>query len=291
MDLQNIKYHKLLNKIQMIVLFAAMAGLLGITGWVIGGLAGAKFALILACISWLFNATLPARLVMKFFRARPLNPRMAQGLYQLSHVLAQRAGLKKTPVLYLIPGTSMTAFATGSKDDPAICLGQRLLQTLNTNEIAGILGHEITHIKNNDIRVMGYAGIFNRITYYTALIGQFGLIFYLPFALMKGIDISLLPVMLIAFAPALSLLLNLALSRSREYEADLGSALLTGSPDYLTSALRKLEAYQKNMQRWFGIPMTMDSQTSMLSTHPPTRERIRRLQSFKSGQSFHLSAG
>ena len=265
----------------MLVLFLAMTALLGTTGWVIAGLSGVKFALILAVLSWVFTPSSSSSLVMRFYRARPIPTHLFPDLYQISNLMAQRAGLKRLPVLYLLPGRSMNAFATGTEKDPAICLGQGLIQALNTKEIAGILGHEISHIKNNDVLVMGYASLFNRITYYVSLIGQIGLVFLIPMIWIKEGHLPIIPAMIIAFAPAINLLLIQALSRSREYEADLGSAMLTNNPDYLCAALRKLEIYRKNMRRWFGIPMTAEQQNSLLSTHPPTQDRIRRLQSYK----------
>lgn len=291
MDIKQIKHQKFINLVQMISLFAAMTALLSTTGWVLAGLGGVKIALILACLSWLFSPSLPSKLVMRMYRARPIYPRLSPGLYQISDVLAKRAGLKRAPVLYLMPGQSFNAFAAGSQDDPAICISQGLIHTLDTREIAGILGHEITHIKNNDVQVMGYAGLFSRITYYISLVGQIGLIFYIPIAWVTGGDLSLLAVMIVAFAPVISFLLNQALSRTREYAADLGSAMLTGNPDYLTSALAKLEQYQKNLKRWLGMPLTLNPQASLLSTHPPTTERIRRLQSYKTGHPDILWAG
>lgn len=281
MDIKQIKIHKLINLFQMVVLFSAMAALLATIGWVIAGIAGVKFALIVACLSCAFSHSLPSQFVMRFYRARPVFPRQVPVLYQISNMLAQRADLKRSPTLYLMPGRSMNAFATGSERDPAICLGQGLIHTLNPKEIAGILGHEISHIKNHDIMVMGYAALFNRIIYYVSLACQIGLLFVMPIVWMNEQNLSIIPVMLIALAPVISLLLNQALSRSREYEADLGSALLTGNPDYLTSALTKLEIYKKNMRKWFGILIPSDQPNSLLSTHPQTKERIRRLQSYK----------
>lgn len=290
MDIKQIQFHTVKNQFQMVILFLAMTALLGAVGWVIAGMAGAKFALILACFSWAFSPSSPSNFVMRFYRARPILPSQFPELYQISNVLAQRAGLKREPVLFLMPGRSMNAFATGSEDDPAICLGQALLHTLNTKEIAGIIGHEISHIKNNDISVMGYASFFNRITYYVSLVGQIGLIFLIPIIWINEGSLPIIPAILIASAPVISLLLNQALSRSREYEADLGSAMLTGNPDYLSAALTKLEIYRKNMKRWFGIPMTARQPNLLLSTHPPARERIRRLQSYKTGHQHFMWA-
>lgn len=281
MDIKRIKFHKLINRFQMLILFLAMTALLGTTGWVIAGWTGVQCALILASLSWVFSPSLPSSFIMRLYRARPVSAHQLPALYQVSNLLAQRAGLKRPPVLYLLPGRSMNAFATGAQNDPAICLGQGLVQALNTQEVAGILGHEISHIKNNDVLVMGYASFFNRITYYVSLVGQIGLIFLIPITWINEGKLPIIPAMIIGCAPAISLLLNQALSRSREYEADLGSAMLTGNPDYLSAALTKLEFYTKNMRRWRGIPMTASQQHSLLSTHPPTQDRIRRLQSYK----------
>jgi len=290
MNNKQVRFHRLMNRFQVLLLFLAMAALLGITGGIIAGMPGVKFALIAAFISWLFTPSLSSSFVMRLYRAQPMPARRFPELYHISNVLAQRANLNRAPDLYLLPGRSMTAFAAGSKSDPAICLGQRLIQTLNAKEIAGILGHEISHIKNNDIMVMGYASIFNRIIYYVSMVGQIGLLLFIPFIWLYGLNVSVFAVMIMASAPAISLILNQALSRSREYEADLGSAMLTGNPDYLSAALTKLEIYKRNMTRWFKIPMAADQPNWLLSTHPPTKERIRRLQSYGSKNQHFLWA-
>lgn len=288
MNKRQIKFQQLINRFHMLILFLAMTALLAVTGWIIAGMAGVNAAVILACLSWLFSPTSSSNFVMRLYRARPISSHRFAELYQISNILAQRAGLKRSPDLYMLPGRLMNAFAVGSKDDPAICLSQELVYTLDTKEIAGILGHEISHIKNNDMLFMGYAYIFNRVTYYISLIGQIGLLFFVPLIFINRGTLPIIPVAIMAFAPAISLLLIQALSRSHEYEADLGSAMLTGSPDYLIAALTKLEIHKKNMTRWFKIPISENHSNSLLRTHPPTRERIRRLQSYKAGDQHAL---
>nr|WP_320192863.1 zinc metalloprotease HtpX [uncultured Desulfobacter sp.] len=288
MDKRQFKFQQLVNRFHMLILFLAMTVLLAVTGWVIAGMAGVNAAVILACLSWIFSPTSSSSFVMRLYRTRPISSRRFPELYQISDVLAQRAGLKRSPDLYLLPGKLMNAFAVGSKDDPAICLSQELIHTLDTKEIVGILGHEISHIKNNDMLFMEYAYIFNRITYYVSLVGQIGLIFLAPLIWISQGTLPIIPVIIMAFAPAMSLFLIHALSRSHEYEADLGSAMLTGSPDYLIAALTKLEIYKKNMKRWFKIPISENHSNSLLRTHPPTKERIRRLQSYKTSDQHFL---
>ncbi len=282
MDNRIIKRHRVTNIVQIAILFVFMATLLALTGWVIAGLSGVKFALIIAAVSFLLSPEMSSRFIMRMYKAKSINPEMMPVLYDIIEVLSERAGLEKRPLLYVMPGPAINAFASGSRNDPAICLSEGLLRVLNTKEIAGILAHEITHIRNNDMKVMALAGMFNKITYYISLLGQIGLVLMLPVIWTNYTNLSLMPILLLVFAPTLSMLMQLALSRNREYEADLGSALLCGKPDYLVSALRKLEAYHKKMKYWFRIPGKMNNQNPWVSTHPPTVQRIKRLKSLSS---------
>lgn len=286
MNQKRYENYRINNIIQTILLFSSMAVLLGVTGWIIGGFAGVKMAMIITVLSFGFSRVMPPHITMKMHRAQPLSPQTAPKLYHINQILAQNAGLKKMPTLYIIPSRKLNAFATGSKANSAIGLTHGLIQTLDANELAGIIGHEISHINNNDIQVMRLAGIFNQMTYYLSVIGQLILLLSLPLIWVGSIEISLLPIAILILAPSMNIMLQLALSRNREYEADLGSARLTGNPELLISALRKLDYYQKQMALWQRIPFPRSGQANMLSTHPPTGKRIKRLESISSKRQY-----
>lgn len=269
-----------------------MAGLLGMLGWMIAGATGIKAAMVFGIISFLLRPQLPSRLIMKTCRAKRLSPNALPNLYRITQILSKRAGLDRMPDLYYLPSRALNAFAVGTRDDAAIGITDGLFKILSANEMAGIIGHEITHIQNNDMQVMGLANFFNRLTGYGSLLGQILFVLFLPVMLISDMNVPVLPLLLLIFAPALSLILHLALSRTREFEADLGSSVLTGNPYLLASALNKLEQYQKRRWKNFFIPASINHQAGFLRTHPLTKERIRRLLSL-SPDDYHVpgSAG
>jgi heat shock protein HtpX len=131
-----------------------------------------------------------------------------------------------------------------------------MIRTLSLRELSGVLAHEISHIRNGDLWLMGLADTVSRLTRMMSLFGQ---------------------ILLLVLAPTIGALLQLALSRTREYDADLGGALLTGDPMALAGALRKLERYGRGLWESLLMPGRRNPNPSLLRTHPPTEERIRRL--------------
>lgn len=270
-----LKALKIQSMIHTGAMLVSMAAILGGLGWMAAGPAGLKTAVILTILSIVLTPHLPAHLIMRACRAQPLHPRYSPGLYALVRELASRAGLEFPPKLYVLHTQKLNAFATGTGKDPAICISKGILQILDRDEIAGILGHEIAHIRNNDVRVMGLAAVFGRLIHFLSLAGQALVFLSLPLILTGVIQVPLVPFLFLVLAPSFGLFLHLALSRTREYNADLESAELTGNPRALASALAKLESFQG--QRMFPHPAG-----SIMNTHPPTRERIRRLMSLAS---------
>ncbi|HCY84512.1 MAG TPA: peptidase M48 [Desulfobacteraceae bacterium] len=268
----------LTHKFQTLTLLTSMAGLLGFLGWLLAGPAGIKVAMIITMLAFVFTPKLPSRMVMGSLRARPLHPAAAPELYRIVETLSRRAGLEKMPTLYLTPSRKLNAFAVGSSEDSAVGITHGLVSALNTREMAGILSHEITHIKNRDMQVMALSAVFGRITNFLSVTGQILLLVSLPFALMGQVTYSLFPLMVLIFAPMMSMLLYLALSRTREFEADKGAADLLNDPHALASALSKVEQYNtRTWQRMFFPVAVKPDQTPLLQSHPPTKERIKRL--------------
>jgi heat shock protein HtpX len=140
-----------------------------------------------------------------------------------------------------------------------------------------VLAHEVSHIANGDNRVMGFADLVSRITGMLSLAGQLLLLVGLPLWLLTGVDMPWGPILVLLFAPTLSALVQLALSRSREYEADRSAAELAGDPRGLASALEKLERYQGGLWERLVMPGRKLPEPSLLRTHPPVEERVRRL--------------
>jgi heat shock protein HtpX len=191
--------------------------------------------------------------------------------------LAARAGLAHLPRLYYIRSSLLNAFAVGSRESAAIGITDGLLRTLNQRELAGVLAHELSHIRNNDLWIMSLADLMSRLTSLMSWLGQFLLILNLPVLMMGGVAVPWLLVLTLIFAPTVMALLQLALSRAREYDADLDAASITGDPQGLASALAKLERYQGRYWEEILLPGRRIPEPSLLRTHPPTKERIARL--------------
>jgi heat shock protein HtpX len=197
-------------------------------------------------------------------------------LYRITEVLARRANLQVVPRLYFLSNPMMNALTVGDGRTAAIGITQGLLQNLNTREMTGVLAHEISHIQNRDTQVMRIASIVSRVTGMFAFFGQLLLFFNLPLLLMGRVTISWFAILLLLSAPTLSSLLQMALSRAREYDADIGAARLTGDPEGLASALYKMEKAQGGFfSRIFG--RSGGSGTDLFRTHPQTQERVNRL--------------
>jgi heat shock protein HtpX len=179
---------------------------------------------------------------------------------------------------------TLNAFATGTPDKAVVGITEGLLRRLSLRELAGVLAHEISHIRNNDLAVMSLADVMTRFTQSLSYLALFLAIFNLPGLLMGESDISLAALLLLYLAPTLGSLLQLGLSRTREYDADLEGAQLTGDPGGLASALEKLERYQGNFWEDLTLPVPgrRIPQPSLLRSHPPTEERIRRLLALES---------
>ena len=152
-----------------------------------------------------------------------------------------------------------------------------MFRTLSERELCGVLAHEVSHIRHNDIWVMGMADLFSRLTAIFSMIGQLLLILYVPVALFSDLTIHWLALLILIFAPTLSVLLQLALSRTREFDADLGAAELSGDRIGLASALQKIERHQGRFLEQIFLPGRRIPDPSLLRTHPATEERIRRL--------------
>lgn len=273
--------HKSLNFIQSIAFMLLMALLLRYLALTLGGTAFAWLAFIGVVLMYAFNKVIAPYVSLFLTRARPLHYHEAPELFNIMRTLAQQAELQHTPRLYYLPTELMNAFAVGRPDNAVIALSDGLLRRLTTTEIAGVLGHEMSHIKNNDMRVMGFAEMSSRLTKILSWLGQLLLMLNLPLVLFGMVKLHWGPILLLIAAPILSDLIQLALSRVREFNADLGSAMLLGNPEPLASALQKMEIYQGTLlDRLFPF-RRRETESSLLRTHPPTTERIQRLQQFR----------
>lgn len=277
MDAITWRKHKLLNLLQSIALLTAMGGLLSILGWIVAGDAGIAWALGAGAALVLFYPALSPTLVLQLYNARELRRPQAPRVFRILEALARRADLPSVPKLYYIPSSVINAFAVGTRRSAAIAVSDGMFHALTERELCGVLAHEISHIRHNDTWVMGLADLFSRLTAFFSMAGQLMLILYVPVALFSKMQINWIALIILILAPTISFLLQLALSRTREYDADLGAAELSGDPAGFAAALQKIERYQGRFLEQIFFPGRRIPDPSLLRTHPKTGERIRRL--------------
>jgi heat shock protein HtpX len=250
--------------------------LLAVLGYSLGGVGGLLWGGVLALPFLFLGQRISPRWVLRMYGARPLAMYEAPALHDMVRALSQRAGLPAPPALYYLPSRTMNALSVGTRDSPALGVTDGLLRTLSPRELRGVIAHEIAHIRQNDLRVLTFADLIGRMTGFLSTVGQFLLFLNLPLLLMGRAPVSWLAVILLLVAPSASGLLRLALSRTREVDADLGAARLTGDPLGLASALRKMECYGASWLDRMLRPYRMPSR-SLFRTHPTTEERVQRL--------------
>lgn len=277
--------HRLLNGLQSLLLLGAMAAILSGLGWVVAGESGIFWALAGGVALVLFSPGFSPRLVLRMYAARALGPTEAPELHGLLATLAERAGLPTTPELYYVPSQMLNAFAVGTRSHSAVAVTDALLRALSPRELAGVLAHEMSHVRHSDMWVMGLADLFSRMTSLFSSFGQILLLLNLPLLMFSEYRVSWTAILILVFAPTLSALMQLALSRTREYNADLGAVELTGDPRGLAMALEKMERYQGRFIEQIFFPGRRVPDPSLLRTHPATKERIRRLLVLESGMT------
>jgi heat shock protein HtpX len=209
-------------------------------------------------------------------------------VHDVMRKLTARADLPSVPSLYYVPSQMMNAFAVGKPEDSAIAVTDGLLRGLTLRQLAGVLAHEVSHIRSGDLRVMALADVLNRMTSFMSTFGLFGLIFSIPANLAAGIQIPWLGFVLLLAAPTLGGLLQLALSRAREYDADLDAASLTGDPEGLALALQTLERQQGALWENIVLPGGRSPHPSLLRSHPKTEDRVARLLALRKDQTPHI---
>ncbi len=253
----------------------AMITLLSLCAYLVWGKDGVWLILISFSSFLLVIPKISPASLMRLYRAQTLDDQNFPFGAMIIKRLARRADLPVTPQLYYVPSPSLDAFSTGNKSSSAIAITSGMLQTLNVRELTGVLAHEISHIRNNDIWIMILANLISHLTSVMAHLGILLLILNLPF-LLAG-EISWLLVALLIFSPLISRLMQLTLSRLREFDADLFAVSLTDDPQGLAQALQKLDYFTG--QSWMQIiyPGRRVPGLSVLRTHPPTKQRVDRL--------------
>jgi heat shock protein HtpX len=267
------------------ILLATLSGLLVVIGFLIGGSSTALFFLAMAALMNMGAYFFSDRMALAMSRAKPISESEAPKLYQTVRELTTRAGLPM-PRLYMIPQDQPNAFATGrSPQHSAVAVTRGILNLLSEDELRGVLAHELAHVKHRDILIQSVAATIGAaITYLGYMLLWFG-----------GDDNNsplgaIASIALVLLAPIAASIIQLSISRQREYAADAGGAEICGNPESLASALLRLEqgAAQMPMQvnqaaepLYIVKPFSSKGRAGLFSTHPPIEERVKRLRQMR----------
>jgi heat shock protein HtpX len=275
------------NTFKTAFLLTALTLLLLFIGRIFGGQNGMLIALIFAAVLNFVSYFYSDKIALAMYRAQPVTREELPRAYQIVERLTQKIGIPM-PKMYVIPTDSPNAFATGrSPQHASVAMTQGILSLLNDEELEGVLAHELGHVRNRDILISSIAAtVAGAITYFAEM-ARWGMIFGGYERDREGREGGgFAALFMLILAPIAAMLIQLAVSRSREYQADESGAHYTGNPYALASALAKLDAYSKRLPlqatpstaHLFIIqPFLGMSLGSLFSTHPPIAKRIERL--------------
>lgn len=269
------------NGLKTALLLGLLSGMLLLIGELVGGSGGLViafgFAVVMNFVSYWFSD----KIVLKMYRAQEVGP--THPLYQMTARLAQRANLPM-PKVYIIPDSSPNAFATGrNPQHAAVAATEGIMQLLSEDELAGVMAHELAHVKHRDILTSSVAA-----TIAAAIMMVSRMAMFIPMGRSDddGDSNPIAAIAMMILAPIAAMLIQAAISRSREFAADRGGAEIAGSPHGLANALRKLEAGSKRIpldanpataHMFIMKPFSAGGLMGLFSTHPPTEARIANL--------------
>jgi heat shock protein HtpX len=274
-----------MSNLKVFVLMAGLTALLAALGQALGGQGGFVMALVLAGVMNFIAYFASGQIALRAYGARIVNAQQAPELYAMVDRLRQRAGLPM-PTLAIAPHAQPNAFATGRNPAHAVvCVTQGLLETVNQTELEGVLAHELAHIQHRDMLLMTVSATLAAAVSHLAYVGMF-------VGGRSGDDEGGNPIaglLMVILAPIAAMLLQFAIGRQREYKADAGGATISGRPRALATALQKLDAVAHRVPMRVEPAMAPLAQVNPLaaygrgvmklfSTHPPTAERVARLE-------------
>jgi heat shock protein HtpX len=278
------------NMVKTTVFLALLTGLFVAVGGLVGGRSGMVMAFVFALIMNFVSYWFSDKIVLKMYGAQPIGEAEAPAVHRIVRNLATKAGIPM-PKLYLIPSEAPNAFATGrSPQHAAVAVTEGILRIMNETELEGVLAHELSHVLNRDVLISTVAATVAGAISMLANMAQWGLMFggsrdeegrgTNPIALL----------LTVILAPIAAMLIQMAVSRSREYQADASGARLTRNPGGLASALAKLgqaariipmNANPATAHLFIVNPLSGRSLASLFATHPPLEDRIARLQAMR----------
>jgi heat shock protein HtpX len=286
------------NLIKTGVLLAALTVLLVLIGGALGGQNGMVMAFVLAMVMNFGSYWFSDKIVLAMYRAQPVDEATAPGLYRIVRTLATRAGMPM-PRVYIIPGETANAFATGrNPQHAAVAVTEGILRIMSEEELEGVLAHELSHVRNRDTLIMAIAATLAGAITYMAQMAQWAMIFgggrrdsdeegSGGGGLVGGL-------LMIVLAPIAATLIQLAVSRSREFQADASGAEMAGQPWGLAKALEKLEMASKvapmeatpaTAHLFIVNPLAGGGWATLFATHPPIAERVARLRAMARSQA------
>jgi heat shock protein HtpX len=274
-----------MNTLKVILLLSVLSGMLIVIGYLVARGAGVVIALVLSVLMNFGGYWFSDTIVLKMYNARPVVRADAPGLYEAVADLSQKAQIPM-PKVYVIASDAPNAFATGRNENhAAVAVTSGLLNLMSRDEIEGVVAHELSHIKHKDILISTLAAT---VAGAVVLLSRWSVFFGSDEGGLLG------AVAIAVIAPVAAALVQAAISRSREYEADAGSAAITGNPKALAAALLKLSAAgrQKPLQAnpatahlFIVNPLSGETIMSWFSTHPPIEKRVARLLAMQSAGS------
>ncbi len=280
-----------MNTIKTALLLGALTGLLMLIGGLFGGQQGVVIAFIFAMVMNFGSYWFSDKLVLRMYKARPVSESEAPELHAMVKNLALKASLPM-PHVYIIPGDTPNAFATGRDEHHAVvAVTEGILRILDRDELEGVISHELTHIKNRDMLIGSIAATLAGTIVMLAHMAQWAAIFGGASRDDEEGGGGIIGLILMAvLAPIAAAIIQMAISRSREYLADAGGAKISGKPYDLAGALEKLsrasraipmEANPSTAHMFIVNPLTRRSLMNLFSTHPPIEERVARLRSMR----------
>lgn len=289
--MNQIIFEELMNTVKTTMLMAAMMVLFILVGGALGGKSGMTIAFVISLAMNFGSYWFSDKIVLSIYRAKPVAKEQSPELYNIVENLAMRAEIPM-PKLYIVENDNPNAFATGrNPENGAVAVTTGILRILEREELEGVIAHELSHIKHRDILVstiaatlVGTITFLSRIATWAAMFGGRD----------EDEGSGIGDLILIILAPVAAVLIQLAISRSREYLADEGGAKITGNPNGLASALNKLSSVGKKVpmknaetssaHMFIVNPLSGKALMKLFSTHPPMEERIRRLNEISAGR-------
>ena len=272
------------NGLKTALLLGALSGMLLLLGDYLGGQQGLVLAFAFAALMNLGSYWFSDKIVLRMYHAQEVSP--SHPLYQMTQRLAQKAGLPM-PKVYVIPDPSPNAFATGrNPQHAAVAATEGIMQALAPHELEGVIAHELAHVRHRDILISSVAATIAAAVMMVARMSMYAGMFAGGRDDREGGSNPIALIAMMIFAPMAAMLIQMAISRSREFAADAGAARITGNPHALADALRKIDAIARRVpldanpataHMFIVKPFSGQGLMSLFSTHPPTEARVQAL--------------